>query len=102
MAQSPLARTGQPRRRERESHLKHAGDKRRKVDNLEVQLREDLADQAGVLRPAAPKAPKQSVVKRDQKTFLRFGVLVDLVQECVVVVTDYQATQVDILIEKLL
>mmetsp|Transcript_11087 Transcript_11087/g.33081 ORF Transcript_11087/g.33081 Transcript_11087/m.33081 type:complete len:426 (+) Transcript_11087:126-1403(+) len=43
----------------KKSHLKHAGEKRRKVDNLEVQLREDLADQAGVLRPAAPRAPKQ-------------------------------------------
>ena len=43
----------------KKTHLKHAGDKRRKVDNLEVQLREDLADRAGVLRPAAPRAPKE-------------------------------------------
>ena len=39
--------------------LKAKGDKRRKTDNLEVTLREDLAKSSGVVQPSAPRAPKQ-------------------------------------------
>ena len=46
-------------KQKRSDKLKNKGDKRHKGDNLEVILREDLAQQSGVVQPRAPRAPKQ-------------------------------------------
>ena len=46
-------------KQKRADKLKHKGDKRRKTDNLEVVLREDLAQSSGIVQPKPPRAPKQ-------------------------------------------
>jgi essential nuclear protein 1 len=46
-------------KQKRSDKLKNKGDKRHKGENLEVILREDLAQQSGVVQPRAPRAPKQ-------------------------------------------
>ena len=46
-------------KQKRADKLKHKGDKRRRTDNLEVVLREDLAQSSGIVQPKPPRAPKQ-------------------------------------------
>ena len=46
-------------KQKRADKLKNKGDKRRKTDNLEVVLREDLAQSSGIVQPKPPRAPKQ-------------------------------------------
>jgi hypothetical protein len=46
-------------KQKRADKLKNKGDKRRRTDNLEVVLREDLAQNSGIVQPKPPRAPKQ-------------------------------------------